>query len=259
MTIQTVYRGTQLPTIEGVRKGQSFAYSLPVAIIWSARPGDIWARRPNAQFLETSTVHRVQVDAKNPLMLSTRNHTTLADILRALQFGKPDGITDDEVRKIYNYLHNRIIGKAAGGEFSYMVVDEEGDERDEDEVPLSFRNPQSMITLARDDWDFAPGLDTAEFLIADTYIFADAPAAQRVAMRLGHDVMIYPDVFQGGEDAAKELLGCAVHELDGITEEIDLKGENVPEHGTLRLLDPASVIDIASAPTASFLTDQRYC
>lgn len=253
--MQTVYRGTQRAVIEGVRKGESFAYSLGVAIIWSARPGDVWARR-ETQFLDTSTVHTAIVAPRAPLVLSTNNHCTLADVLRRLDY--PNGISDEEVRKIYNYMHNRIIGKASGGEFKYLVVDEEGNERDEDEVPFSFRNPQSMITLAREDWDFDPGFDTAELLIADTYIFADAPAVQRAALRLGYDVLTYPDVFDGGEAAARELLGCDVYRLDGITEEMDLNGRFVPQHLTLRLLDPAAVAGIASTPTAQLL-GQRFC
>jgi hypothetical protein len=255
--MQTVYRGTQRETLEGVRKGASFAYSLPVAIIWSARPGDIWHNR-KTQFLPTSTVHRAQIDARNPLELSDENYSTLGDVLRALQFGASDGITEDETRKIYNYLHNRIIGKASGGEFAYRVFDFDGEERDEDEVPLSFTNPESMITLARDDWDFESTVETAERLVADTYIFADAPAVQRVAMRLGHDVLVYPDVFQAGEDAAQELLGCRVSQLDGVSTARDLKGKRVPVHGTLRLLDPTSIIEIGGVPTTSLL-EQRYC
>lgn len=254
--MQTVYRGTQRAVIEGVRKGQSFAYSLGVAIIWSARPGDVWAGT-HTRFLETSTVHVIQAAPRSMLPLAERNHCSLADVLRRLDY--PNGISDEEVRKIYNYMHNRIIGKAAGGEFAYVLLDEDGDARDEDEVPLSFTNPQTMITLARDDWDFDPGLETADLLIADTYIFADAPAIQRAAAQLGHDALTYPDVFQGGEDAAQELLGCRVGQLDGVTFDTDLNGRTVPQHLTLRVLDPALVVNAAATPTAQVLHDRRFC
>jgi hypothetical protein len=244
--LETVYRGTQYKAIEGARKGLSFAYSLPVAIIWSARPGDIWGRR-EPQFLPTSTIHIAQLEIKKPFVIE-EPFTSLGDVLRRLKY--PRGIADDDVRKIYNYLHNRIIGKVPGGDFSYVVLDEDGGEpRDEDEVPLSFRSPQSLISLARDDWDNDPGLDTADLLQVDTFIFADAPAFQRAAVAAGYDAMVYMDVFQGGEHAAPILLKQDVYDLEGVTEEQDIQGEYVPAHMTLRPLDLNIIVEVTSIPT----------
>jgi len=257
--METVYRGTQRPTLEGVRKGASFAYSLPVAVIWSARPGDIWLNI-KTQFLSTSTVHTVQIDPHNPLKLSNKSYTYLGSVLRALGLTDDDfadDATSSEVAKVYNYLHNRLIGKAKGGEFLYRVFDEEGERRHEDEVPLSFRHPQSLITLARDDWDYEPSLDTADQLQADTYIFADAPAIQRIAIRRGYDALIYPDVFQGGKSASEELLGCPVDRLEGIEMDLDLEREEVPVHWTFRPLDERVIVEVMSTPTANVI--QPFC
>lgn len=256
LTHAKVYRGTQRTEIEGVRQGLSFAYSLPVAIIWSARPGDIWTGR-QPEFLPTSTVHMATVAARNPLNLGNETYCTLGTVLRAL--GYPKGISNEDVRKIYTYLHNRIIGKAKGGAFSYVVMDPDGQEYSEYDVPLSFNKPESLISyFARESWDDAPELASADLLAADVYAFVDAPAVQRAALARGHDVIIYADVFAGGEDAATQLLGCDVNELDGVEEAVDLKGEIVPAHHTVRLLDPAAITAIEATPTATLL-GRRYC
>jgi hypothetical protein len=239
-----------------VRKALSFAYSLPVAIIWSARPGDVWGRT-KPTFLSTSTIHTAQINVRNPLVWD-QNHMTLGDVLRDLRYGKPGGITEDEVTKIYNYMHKRILGQARGGDFGYKLVDDEGNERDEDEVPLSFRNPESVISLAREGWLYDPLLETADLLTADTFIFADAPAVQRAALARGHDALVYVDVFQGGEGAAKELLDCPIRDLDGIDESTDLDGVWQTVHDTVRILDPAVIVEMSAVPTASLL-DRRYC
>jgi hypothetical protein len=252
----TVYRGTQHHAITGVRKALSFAYSLPVAIIWSSRPGDVWGRT-KPKFLSTSTVHIAQINVRNPFVWD-QNHMTMGDVLRDLGYGKRNGITEDEVTKIYNYMHKRTLGQAQGGDFGYKLVDEEGNERDESEVPLSFSHPESMISLAREDWVYDPTLDTADLLSADTFIFVDAPAVQRAVLARGFDVMVYVDIFQGGEDAAKELLGCDVTDLDLIDEGMDLKDDWQTVHDTVRILDPAVVVEMSAVPTASLL-DRRYC
>jgi hypothetical protein len=155
-------------------------------------------------------------------------------------------------------MHKRTLGQAQGGDFGYKLVDEEGNERDESEVPLSFSHPESMISLAREDWVYDPTLDTADLLSADTFIFVDAPAVQRAVLARGFDVMVYVDIFQGGEGAAKELLGCDVTDLDLIDEGMDLKDDWQTVHDTVRILDPAVVVEMSAVPTASLL-DRRYC
>jgi hypothetical protein len=256
MARETVFRGTQSENIAGVRNAASFTWSLPVAVIWSARPADIFARRPKAAFLPSSTVHMAEIDVRNPLQFD-ESYISMGEVIQALDYGKADGITEEEVRRIYNYMHNRITGKAAGGEYKYKVLDLEGNDRDEDEVPLSFYAPQSLITLARDDWDFDPTVDTASHVVADTYIFADVPAVQKAAKRLGYDMMVYPDVFEGGESASKELLGRDIKTLDGVKVGYDIDGHRVPTHITLRVLDPERIIDIIAIPTADVLAEAK--
>jgi hypothetical protein len=252
MAIETVYRGTQRESITGVRKGLSFTPSLPVAVIWSARPSDVWSNR-RTQFLPTSTIHVAEVDVRQPLVLGDHNSLGLDDVLQLLDFGTEGGISEDEVRKIYNYMHNRIIGKAEGGEFAYVVLDEDGNPRDEDEVPWSFTRPETLISLARDDWDNDPSLATAAQLQADAFIFADAPTVQKVAARLGHDAIVYQDVFAGGKSASKELFGVPVEALDGVKMRYDLDNKLVPTHWTLRPLDAGVIVDVASVPTTEVL------
>jgi hypothetical protein len=255
--METVYRGTQREVIEGARKGLSFTYSLPVAVIWSSRPGDEWGRR-KPSFLSTSTVHVAKIDARNPLTLGDESYVTLGDVIRLLGYGKSDGIPDEEVRKVYNYLHNRLIGKAPGGEFSYRLVDEEDNPVDDSDVPLSFTTPETVISWhARGAWDLVyevgESLEAADRLTADTFIFADAPAVQRAALARGHDVLVYRDVFAGGERAAKELLGRKVGDFIEVDMDRDLEGERVPTHWTLRVLDPSAIVEMSAVPTAEVL------
>lgn len=255
--METVYRGTQRAVVEGARKGLSFTYSLPVAVIWSAQPGDEWGRR-KPSFLPTSTVHVAKIDARSPLTLSDESYATLGDVIRLLGYGKPGGISDEEVRKVYNYLHNRLIGKAPGGDFLYALVDEEGTPVGEDDVPFSLRSPETIISWhARGAWDLAYELDesleAADRLTADTFIFADAPAVQRAALARGHDVLVYRDVFAGGERAAMGLLDRQVKDFAGIRMEYDLESTRVPTHWTVRVLDPKAIVEMSAVPTAEVL------
>lgn len=258
--MQTLYRGTQRTSAEGVRKAHSYAYSLPVAVIWSARPGDVWSNT-KTKFLPTSTIHMIEANIRNPLKLGERyeSFSGLGDILEKLEFETSNGITKQEVLKVYNYLHNRLIGKASGGEFSYVVVDEEGNDIfNEDDIPLSFSHPQTLVSLAKEEWNYEPNIKTANYLIADAFIFADAPAVQRAALALGYDALIYSDVFQGGEDAARELLGKNVQELPGIEIQRDLNGKRVPTHITVRPLSADVIIDAVSFPTEELLAGEIF-
>ncbi len=129
---------------------------------------------------------------------------------------------------------------------------------DEDEVPFSLSHPQSLVSMARDSWDYSPDLDTADRVLADTFIFADSPTVQKVAVRLGYDAFVYKDVFAGGKDATKELLGMDVASVPGIEMEYDLHTNNdrsrrVPVHRTFRPLTAEAVIDIATLPTVEVI------
>lgn len=238
------FRGTQTADVERTaRLVPSFTPCLGAALIWSARPGDIWAPDWQPRFLAGSTVTAARLDGTPGLRLGTEHsvYTSLGDVLRVLRFGKRDGIAVDEALRIYNYLHNRITGKANGGEFQYEVVDQEGEAQDENDVPLSFSNPQTLVSQARDDFEFDPTLDEASRLTADTYIFADAPAVQRAAAALGFRSIEYLDVFAGGPQAARHLLSMEIDDIDCIESAVDLKGDEVSAHWTVRPLAGAAV------------------
>jgi hypothetical protein len=259
INLNTVYRGTQRRDIKGARKGLSFTPSLPVAVIWSARPGDVWSRTRTA-FLPTSTVHTAQLRLRNPLILGEGCYNSLSNILKMLRYDYVGGISEGEVTKIYNYLHNRLIGKAKGGEFLFKVLDEDYEEIDDDVVPFSLSIPDTLISwVAREEWHEEPTIETAAHLVADTYIFVDAPAVQRAALSQGYDSIVYVDVFAGGTWAAEDLLGCDVEELDGITMDYDIEDEYVPTHWSLRLLDADIVESMTAKPTEEIVATVDLC
>lgn len=228
------FRGTQSnrPTVRGVA---SYTPSLPVALIWAATPGDVWSSRDPA-WSSTAEVSAGHLKIDKVLDLGSTS-LSLDDLLRKLNFQKEGGISEDEVVKIYNYLHNRLTGKARGGVFSYQVHDEDGDLIDESDMPFSLFSPQTPIISAKEDflWN---GPEAASRLRADTFVFADAPAVQRAARRLGFDAIAYEDVFEGGVSASPILLGTPVDALDGVSMKRDMNGRLVPVHRTIRPLDP---------------------
>lgn len=255
----TVYRGTNRPEIKGVRKGLSFTYSLPVAVIYSSVPGDPFARSrelQKAHFLPSSTVHVATVNAHHSLEFPQLPYMTFREALRLLNYGFDGGISGDEAVKILNYLHNRLIEKAKGGPFKYQVLDEDdGEPLTEENLPLSFTSPITLLSEFRDSWAWDGNLDTAELLVADSYIFADAPAFQRSAVAQGYDSLIYPDVFESAEYATEDLIGQPVWDLEGVEEEQDIEGEFIPVHMTLRILDPNIVVETISYPTEEVLPE----
>jgi hypothetical protein len=143
-------------------------------------------------------------------------------------------------------MHRRIIGREHGGAFNYTVSDEEGDIMGEADVPFSLLAPMTLISEFYDYFDGVYGsedmLEVGQRLYADTYVFADAPEVQRATKRLGHDVITYTDIFQGGVSAAEELLGADLEDLGVYTEWDDLLDEGdggyTPVHDTYRPLVP---------------------
>lgn len=247
-----LYRGTQRKEPKGVRKSPSWTPSLPVAVIYSAVPGDPFSHsHPDAYFLSTSTVHIAELPKNTHVIRLCGNGISCSfyEVLTQLKYGEPDGITYDEARKILNYMHNRIMGKAAGGEFQYKIVDEDGDEVEES---FSFRS--SRISEFRDEMEYEEPLEIAERLLADTFIYADAPSFKTAAKRLGYDVVRHADVFVGGISAAESLLGCDVHELDGVADDLDLEDEDVPVHETYRPLHEDAIIVKESVPSEELLS-----
>lgn len=248
-----LYRGTQREAIGGVRPTLSFTSSLGVALIWSAVPPDPFSSSRDsrvAHFVPASSVHAVHLAMRRPLAWEGLT-MSLYDVLVSLRYGEPDGITVEEVGKVYNYLHNRITGKAKGGEFRYEVVDEDG-EPVEDESGLDFSG-RTRILDEKDLFMGSEDLEDAGRLQADAFIFADAPAVVKAATRLGFDGIIHADVFAGGTGAAPTLLGLDVEELDGVEEDRDIDGEWVPSHRTWRPFSADQVVNVARLPSAEAL------
>jgi len=246
-----LYRGTQRPEISGVRKGLSYTPSLAAAIIWSSVPPDVWSRR-EAVFLPTSTVHRARLKrSAKVLSLAEDNYVSFDHVLAILGYGERDGIDHAEALKILQYMHNRITGRARGGEFLYRVVDEDGEELNERDLPFSLSNPMTLIGEFKDE--FGGDDSIAARLRADTFIFADAPATQRAALKLGYDALHYRDLFAGAESVSEKLLGIRADDLEGVETDYDLQGEDVYVHETYRPLKAGAIEVVDSVLTKDLL------
>jgi len=241
------YRGTRSVDPTQTRlKTLSFTPCLGAALIYSAQPGDTWGKRKTA-FVDSSSVHAATLDADPKLVLGDEITIGLGEVLRELRYGKENGITHEEVLKVYNYLHKRALGQVAAGEFVYRYHDEDGEEIEDADIPISFSNPYTIINyLAKEDFDGASddeeALAAADRLVADTFVFVDVPTVQKVATRLGFRSIFYTDVFGGGESAAEELLDAAIDDIDCVSMCTDLDGRDVPCHETVRPL-PGAVIE----------------
>jgi hypothetical protein len=247
------YRGTQTAqALRGVRGVTSWTDSLTIALIWSAVPGDVWASR-KTRFIETSTVHAAYLELRNPLVF-TSNSASVGDIMRALRYGEPNGLTWDELRRVWNYLHNRLYGRAKGGEFNYVAYDEEGDELDSDDAPFSIRGDISHFTELRDEQEYADKQEQFEIgdqIAADTYVFFDSKRVQEAARRLGFDGLVYWDIFEGCQFAVEELFGPQedCEQIEGIDVAPDVRYEDVVTHKTYRPLYEDRVIPLWSEPS----------
>jgi hypothetical protein len=250
-----VYRGTQTPDPGRTRKkgfAPSYTSVLPVAIIWSAHPGDEWDQYPPA-FTGSSTVHAAELRCRKLLDLrKLGTYCAFSEVLRLMNYGKNKHWTIEEVLKVYNYLHNRITGRAPGGEFKYRVMEEpySDHQMSEDDVPWDLMNPETLISWhAHPEFEMNPSLDSASILIADTFIFIDSPGVRRVAKAMGYDCIVYMDVFHGAEEASKLLLGIDVEDIPGIQEEEDIDWDYVPSHDTVRPLNPDTIRPLWSRPS----------
>lgn len=244
---EVLYRGTQRPSTGGRFAIESWTPSIGVAVIWSGQPGNPYAhdkalRKTN--LLPTSTVHAgcLPTGAKIVDVAMDESHVSLGHVLRLLGAGESDGIPFDEVRKILNYLHNRAIGKVRGAnpEFGYRIgePDDDGFELDLGDI---LRGRTAFLAL-RDELEFRDALEVGDELVADTYVFMDAPAVQRAAVARGIGALRYLDVFEGGITAAPALFDREIDDLDGIDRVLDLEGEDVPVHVTVRPLVPVTLL-----------------
>lgn len=233
------YRGTQTADPKrSVRGPLSFTPCLAAAVIWAARPGDVWSDTP-ARFTSDSTVSAAHIDATPVLELGGDLMLSVADVLRLLHWGQPDGITHGEALRIYNYLHNRLIGNASGGEFWYEAT-EDGEPIESDMLMLL--RGWSRILEARENFDWDPTLEEAGNVVADVFIFADTPIVAKVAARLGYRGLSYPDVFEGASGAAEDLMGLDdIDRINCIEWSVDGRGEYVPYIPTLRPLKKAHI------------------
>lgn len=262
-SLGTVYRGTQRATIEGARGVPSWAFSLPVALIWSANPS------LGPAFTSTSTVRVGRATARKPLRLGGSGpYMTLRELLVALRYGKKNGITADEIQSVLRYLHRRLSSTKlmALGRFGYRVVDEEGEPVDESDLPFSLdpRFQQTLISQFGDDLEYTASgkdtLDMADRLTVDAYAFTDSPKVQEVARRVGYDALIYDDVFVGGPAAAEALLGVKeddFYDLEGVEGLFDLEDEEVPTHLTYRPLTESAIEVVEVLPAAVALERWR--
>lgn len=231
MKKQLLYRGTQGPSPEeSVRKSLSFTPCMAVATVYSARPANPWVNVMEAEFLPSSTVHAAVIASRRMLKWPW---TAMAfdDVLQTLKYGERDGITEAEAIRVLNYMHNRILGRAAGGEFKYVVLDEFLERYEEDEEPWGLL--QTGVDYFRSEFKYDPTVEVARRLQADTYVFADAPVIEVVARRLGFDSMSYEDVFSA-DDAVEDLLGVDIEQISCVTERDDVAEDWVPTHETVR-------------------------
>lgn len=225
---------------------------LEVALVWSSVPPD-WRR--TALFVPGSSVAAFEGDIDPCLDLGQGSSwMTLGDVLKTLRFGEEAGITEEEVERIFNYCHNRITGKAKGGPFNYIFEDEDGNILDPDDLPLSFISQATLFSEAREDFPFASDpMEFADRIKADTFIFADAPAVQRVATRLGYVALRYTDVFEAGPRAAKDLWGGELKKSKCMSETFDLNDELMPSHKTLRPLKEGLLRYLWSKPASDVI------
>lgn len=248
-----LYRGTQRPQVGGLHRLTSWTVSLPVAVIYSARPRDGW-RGP--RFMEGSTIHEAELpDTARVLHLCGGSPTcSLADVMKALRFGHPHGLTRDEARRILNYLHNRLVGRTHGGQFLFKALDEDGDAITDEDVPFSLSQPETVVSVFREDVFDDVGPEAAgDLFFADTYVFADSPSVRKAARRLGYDALGYQDIFEGTDEAADRLLGCDVLDLEEVDEAPDINAQDVAVHQTIRPLHPEALVPLGSVPTVEVL------
>ncbi|MDE0916078.1 MAG: hypothetical protein OSB57_12960 [Planctomycetota bacterium] len=217
-----VYRGTLKPEHQ-TGKGRvwplSFSESSDISSIYSSTPN-----MGGANFETGASVGEYYLSIQKPLELgSGEGDMLLSELLADLEFTnrdpKVEGITDEEIQKVFNYLINRQTGKVKAGRFKYEIDDYEGDY----EAELSFLSPRSDLHEMRDMIEYGSGYDEimgiAEDLRVDTFALADTPTVMRVAKRLGYDGFVHRDQFAGVE-AGRPLLGK--HDIEGI--EYNLSG-----------------------------------
>lgn len=213
---QVFYRGVRRPELKGYLPLQSFTDSPDIASIYAAQPPSDWQ---DEHYTHGSSVFPVHIKMSNPLTL--KGHAMhFDDILKVLQYGKPNGITHEEATKVLNYLINRNAGKVKAGAFNHQVYDDEGEEQESNLGDLLFGGRTALHDL-REDFKYSDDFEdeamaAAQRLKADTFAYVDSPRFKEVAKRLGYDGVIHDDVFDGAASAATKLLDKAPVQLQGV-------------------------------------------
>lgn len=205
------FRGSQSKDWRrGVRGSTSWTPCLAAAVVYAAKPGEGLLSSGPA-FLKTSTVFAAEIEYRSPLILP--KDTTLRHVLESLRFGHDEGMSLRDVKSTLMYLSKRYVGAVPGGSFKFVLLDEDGDPR-EDEGFISLRR-----TPIHDFWqdfefeDEDAQLHEAGLFVSDSFVFADAKPVQDAARRLGYDAIVYEDVFGGAEYALPDLVGISPDEV----------------------------------------------
>lgn len=254
---ETLYfRGSQGRDPAQTRLTQlSFTPCLGAALVYSAVPADAWSSSKTlskTHFVPDSTVSAATIRSAKTLDWMWLS-MSLGDVLRSLRFGKENGITEEEVRRVLNYLDKRAVGRVAAGEFKYKIFDEDGEAYERGEEPWALLS--TGIGYIRDEWDGDPSIGVVERLAADTFVFVDTPLIQKVAERLGFQAVRYIDAFTGAKYAFRDLLKIEPEDVECLEEEMDLEDDYIWSHETLRPLTGADVEYVWQGPAQAVAQD----
>lgn len=238
------FRGTRTASSQLTRLGvTSWTPCLGAAIVWAAQPARALTHSSKATFLPTSTVTAAHIASRKTLSLGGPDES-VGQVLRRLRYGKRGGIGEDEARKVFVYLHNRAIGRVSAPLFKYRVFNEDGEVLDERDLPLSLRDPMTLISEALSEFEYAgdEALHVADRVSVDAFALADAPAVQREAIRQKFDAIEYVDAFGGANYAFEDLLGIPPEQVPCLIEDEDPFGDDLGWfHQTVRPLTDSIV------------------
>jgi 8-oxo-dGTP pyrophosphatase MutT (NUDIX family)/RimJ/RimL family protein N-acetyltransferase len=223
-----LYRGTRRAgNPHGALSTRSYTDSSDIGSIYSGTPGPSY--KGGSKFGEGANVFPVHMVLKNPLDLTKHGpQMSFGHYLRAMKYGKPNGMTHEEAVKVLNYLSKRHVKDMnMDGESSFKVnagMDPWNKVPYEDQS--GFMHMSTPLMQARDDFkdmetDTKSAFKHADNIRADTFAFVDAPRTPVVGKRLGYDGIIHRDIFQGVTEAAPNLLGKDPGEIQALSREYD--------------------------------------
>ena len=244
------YRGTRRPDVQGHQAVSSWTPSLGAALIWSSNPGLRGALEPG------STIHAATLPAKTKVLDLT--HWGISWSLRDLAevLGWPDGMTEEDGRKLLNHLHQRKLGRTKlSHEFQMKAYLPNGAEVEDEDLGFSLLMPETFASWILDDLEDLHGaaLDDLVRFAADSFAFADSPTVRRLAQAQGYGAISYLDVFSGGTWASPKILDMEIEEVPGVSMEDDLEWDEHPAHVTMRPFVPMT--PLWSRPAAEVLRE----